>query len=395
MTDRLKRSIDPSSLPMFSLFIGLHVACLAVFLTGVNAIDIAICLGFFALRMFGITAGYHRYFAHRAYKTGRVFQFILGFIAQSSLQSGLIWWASKHRDHHKFVDTPKDVHSPREYGFWFSHLGWIFNNKAQHTDYSNVPDLTRYPELVWLDKYHWVPGVLFGLAIWLVAGWSGLVVGFCLSTVLLWHSTFAINSLAHVYGTQRYLTGDDSRNNWWLALLTFGEGWHNNHHYYMASVRQGFYWWEVDITYYLLKGLQVLGLVHDLKEPPAHVRQGQRKISPEVQERIAGRLAQTFCIDSMMSDLRLRWEAESARGRVAWDDFRQRLSVAIDQAMDDGRESLDQLHLPELPSLDELRGKAEAMFARSPAMDEIIARARIQLADALNRNLMRSGPMPA
>ena len=387
MSDKLVPRLNPSNATMFIAFGLMHLACIGIFFTGVQASDIAICLGLFWLRMFGITAGYHRYFAHRAYKTNRVFQFILGFIAQSSLQSGLIWWASKHRDHHKYVDTPKDVHSPREYGFWFAHLGWIFDQKAQQPDLSNVPDLTRYPELVLLDKYHWLPGALMGLTVWLTAGWSGLFVGFCLSTVLLWHSTFFINSLAHVYGKQRYLTGDDSRNNWWLALLTLGEGWHNNHHYYMASVRQGFYWWEVDITYYLLKVLQVFGLVRDLKEPPAHIRDGQRKISPEIRERIALRLAQAFPVEAMSQQFKARWEEESTRSRIAWEDFKARLQQAVDHALEEGRESLDQMHLPELPSLDELRKKADSMFARSPAMDDIIQRARLQLAQAMAVNL--------
>ncbi len=388
MTDRLRRSLDPSNLPMFALFIAIHLACLGVFWTGVSAVDIGICLGLFWLRMFGITAGYHRYFAHRAFKTSRAFQFLLACIAQSSLQSGLIWWASKHRDHHKHVDTPRDVHSPREYGFWFAHMGWIFNDRAQHTDYANVPDLTRYPELVWLNRYHWVPGTVLGVMVWALAGWSGLVVGFFLSTVLLWHATFFINSLAHVYGRQRYLTGDDSRNNWWLALLTLGEGWHNNHHYYMASVRQGFYWWEVDICFYLLKALSWCGLVWDLKEPPAHVRDGQRRISPEIMDRVAERLALSFQVEPMAQALQQRWELETARGRAAWTEFRSRLDTAIAE----GRESLDQLHLPELPSLDELRRKAEKSFARSPALDDIVARARLRLAEALSRELL---PVPA
>ncbi len=388
MSEKIARTLDPANLPMFGLFILIHLLCLGAFWTGITGTDIAICLGLFWLRMFGITAGYHRYFAHRAFKTSRVFQFVLGFIAESSLQSGLIWWASKHRDHHKFVDTPKDVHSPREYGFWFAHLGWIFNDRAQYTDLSNVPDITRYPELVWLDKYHWLPGTLLGFAVWWFAGWSGLFIGFALSTVLLWHATFAINSLAHVYGKQRYLTGDDSRNNWWLALLTLGEGWHNNHHYYMSSVRQGFYWWETDISFYLLKMLAALGLVWDLKEPPAHIRAGERKISPEIMDRVAQRLALSFSAETMAEQLRERWESETARSRAAWEDFKDSFHAAVQE----GRESLDQLHIPELPSLEELKRKAESMYARSPVMDDIVARARLHLAHALSRQIMLPHP---
>lgn len=386
-TDRYDGKLSPSSLPMFTLFILIHLGCLGLIWTGAGLTEWLVCFGLFFLRIFGITAGYHRYFAHRAYKTSRVFQFILGFIAQSSLQSGLIWWASKHRDHHKFVDTPKDSHSPREYGFWFSHLGWIFNDRAATPNLENVPDITRYPELVWLDRYHWVPGTLLGFSLWAWGGWSMLVVGFCLSTVITWHSTFFINSLAHVYGSQRYLTGDDSRNNFWLALLTLGEGWHNNHHYYMSSVRQGFFWYEIDITYYLLKMLSWFGIVWDLKEPPAHVRAGERKISAEVIDRVAAQLAGSFSVDHISAAVRERWEhSEVVR---AWGEFRHK----AEEQLAHSREAMAEWHLPELPSLEEMQARAHKMFARSPSLDDVVLRARQMLAEAVTVRLPQ--PMPA
>src|SRR3546814_180552 len=236
------RRIDPSSWPMLTLFVAFHVGCFAAIWTGISWGTFALCMALYFVRIFGITAGYHRYFSHKAYKTGRVFQFVLAWIAQASLQSGALWWAAKHRDHHRNSDSPLDAHSPRQYGFWFAHLGWVFNKQAQAANYERIADFSKYPELRWLDRHHWLPCATLGLGVWLLGGWQALVIGFIWSTVLLWHVTFCINSLVHVLGRQRYLTGDDSRNNWLFALLSLGEGWHNNHHYYMSSARQGFKW---------------------------------------------------------------------------------------------------------------------------------------------------------
>ncbi|MFO0631541.1 MAG: acyl-CoA desaturase [Nannocystaceae bacterium] len=221
-----------------------------------------------------MTGGYHRYFSHRTYKTSRAMQFVLAVIAQSASQRGALWWAAHHRDHHKYSDTPLDVHSPMQHGFWHAHVGWIFDHNSD-TDWARVKDLTRYPELVVLDKLWWLPPTVLGVLVWLVFGWEGLFGGFMLSTVLLWHGTFTINSLSHVWGRRRYATTDDSRNNWFLALVTMGEGWHNNHHHFMGSTRQGFYWWEIDMTYYVLRVMSWLGLVWDPGEPPARVYERQ------------------------------------------------------------------------------------------------------------------------
>ncbi len=256
-----------------SLFIfwGIHVACLSAIWTGVSARAVAIAIALYWLRMFAITGGYHRYFSHRTYKTSRWFQFALAWLGASSVQKGPLWWAATHRRHHRYSDLPGDVHSPRLHGFWQSHVGWIVGAKHVDTDMQLVKDLARYPELVWLNPFHWVPPVLLAALCYLIAGGSGLVVGFGWSTVALWHGTFTINSLSHLFGRQRFVTGDDSRNNWLLALITMGEGWHNNHHHYMKSVNQGFYWWEIDMSYYLLRGLAAVGLVWDLRRPPVRV----------------------------------------------------------------------------------------------------------------------------
>ena len=254
-----------------TLFWGIHVGCLAAIWTGVSLRAAIIGIVLYWVRMFAVTGGYHRYFSHRTYKTSRWFQFVLGMLATSSIQKGPLWWASKHRHHHKYSDMPEDVHSPRQAGFWYSHVGWITSGDHVHTDLSTVRDLAKFPELVWLTGFHWVAPLLMGIGCFLAAGWSGLVVGMGWSTVACWHGTFTINSLTHVLGRRRYPTTDDSRNNWWLALITMGEGWHNNHHYYQSTARQGFYWWEYDVTYYILKALSAVGVVWDLKQPPARV----------------------------------------------------------------------------------------------------------------------------
>ena len=252
----------------------IHVAPFAAFWTGVHWADWVCCGALYLVRMFAVTAGYHRYFAHRSFKTSRWFQFVLAFLAESSAQKGALWWAAHHRNHHRYVDTPRDPHSPRQWGFLYAHVGWLYDRTSE-TDYEGIKDFSRYPELVVLNKLHLVPPFLVALVVLLTLGWSGLWIGFMLSTVLVWHSVFSINSLAHIVGKQRYPTNDDSRNNWWLAVLTMGEGWHNNHHFYQSSVRQGFYWWELDVTYYVLKVMERLGLVHDLREPPASVYEPQ------------------------------------------------------------------------------------------------------------------------
>ena len=243
-------------------------------------VDVLLCGTFYYLRMFGITAGYHRYFSHRAYKTGRVFQFILAFIGTTSLQKGVLWWAAHHRQHHKYSDQERDIHSPVQRGLYWAHMGWFLCHRYDMTDWQRIQDFAKYPELRWLNKNFRAPAigsvVLIFLVGWLVRGdlagglRAGLWGGF-LSTVLLWHGTFTSNSLAHIWGSRRYKTTDTSRNNFFLALITMGEGWHNNHHHYQSTANQGFFWWEVDFSYYILKVLSWFGVVWDLRTPPQHI----------------------------------------------------------------------------------------------------------------------------
>jgi stearoyl-CoA desaturase (delta-9 desaturase) len=252
-------------------FIGVHLACVGALWTGVSWQAVALCLALYVIRMFGITAGYHRYFAHRSYRTSRVFQFVIAWIGCMAVQKGPLWWAGHHRHHHKHSDEDPDVHSPVLRGFWWSHVGWFLCNRFDDTDYNAIKDFSKYPELRWLNDYHVIPGVLLAVGCTAVMGWQGLVWGFFISTVLLYHGTFVINSLCHMIGTVRYETGDESRNSLLLALITLGEGWHNNHHHYQSSTRQGFFWWEIDISYYALGALSRLGLVWDLRTPPQTV----------------------------------------------------------------------------------------------------------------------------
>lgn len=256
-------------------FFLLHVAVIGVFFVPFSWGLVALCVGMYYLRMFGITAGYHRYFSHRTYKMGRVAQFVMALIGTLSIQKGVLWWAAHHRHHHQYSDKPQDLHSPKD-GFWWSHVGWILADNTKETNWKNIRDLSKYPELRWLDRHYLIPPVLLGVAMYFLGGPAVFFWGFVLSTVLLWHGTFTINSLSHVFGSQRYASNDTSRNNWFLAIVTMGEGWHNNHHAYMASTRQGFFWWEYDFSYYILKALSWIGVVSDLREPPLEKLEARR-----------------------------------------------------------------------------------------------------------------------
>lgn len=273
-------------------FILMHLLPFAAFFTGATWFDWVICAFLYFFRMFWVTAGYHRYFAHKSYKTSRFFQFIIAFMAQTSVQKGALWWAAHHRHHHRHSDTPEDPHSMKLYGFWYSHIGWIAGPDFKETDFKTIGDYAKYPELVWLNRFHLIPPLVLALTVMAVGAWvnegsallmftnaglSSLFIGFFLSTVILYHGTFSINSIMHHFGKQRYESGDESKNSLWLALLTLGEGWHNNHHYYEVASRQGFFWWEIDITWYFLKMMSWVGLVWDMKDVPDHIRYSRNK----------------------------------------------------------------------------------------------------------------------
>ena len=264
-------------------FFAVHLACLCVFFVGWSPVAIIMCLAMFWLRMFAITAFYHRYFSHRSFKTNRFWQFVFAVIGASAAQRGPLWWASHHRKHHKHADEENDLHSPKN-GFWWSHVGWFTCEDAFKTDYSVIKDLAKFPELRFINRFDILIPFLFATSLFLLGkflevyypalgttGWQMLIWGFFVSTVVLAHATFTINSLCHTWGKRRFDTKDDSRNNLFLALLTLGEGWHNNHHRFAVSARQGFYWWEIDISYYVLKMMSWVGIVHDLHPVPNRV----------------------------------------------------------------------------------------------------------------------------
>ncbi|MBM3345983.1 MAG: acyl-CoA desaturase [Betaproteobacteria bacterium] len=270
-------------------FVGVHAGCLAVLAVGFSWVALGTAVLLYALRMFAITGFYHRYFAHRAFRASRPVQFAFALLGASSAQRGPLWWASHHRHHHAHSDTSDDPHSPRRHGFLWSHTGWFLAREAFATRMERVPDLACFPELRFLDRFDLLAPLVLGILLFSAgellahlspglqtSGSQLLVWGFFISTVALYHATFCINSLSHCFGTRRYETCDDSRNNLWLALLTFGEGWHNNHHHFPGAARQGFHWWEVDLTYLGLRALAALGAITGLKQAPAELLAARR-----------------------------------------------------------------------------------------------------------------------
>lgn len=269
MTSRAKQGGGQIEWLRSSPFFLLHLAApLGIWLVGFKWSWLALAVASYYMRMFFVTSTYHRYLAHRSYKMGRMTQFVFCFMAQTTLQKGALWWAANHRLHHKFSDTPEDLHSPSQHGFWWSHVGWILSDRYTQTRYDQIQDFAKFPELVFLNNHYVAPALLWPAVCYAIGGMPWVIWGWVVSTVLLWHGTFTINSLSHVFGWRRYDTADTSRNNPLLALITMGEGWHNNHHRYMSSVNQGFFWWEFDITYAILKALSWSGIVWDLRKPP-------------------------------------------------------------------------------------------------------------------------------
>ena len=286
---------DPRGIdwPRVVPFVLMHAGCLGVVWTGWSPFAVALAVALYALRMFAITAFYHRYFAHRAFRASRGWQFVFAVLGATAVQRGPLWWAAHHRHHHVHSDRPGDAHSAVQDGFLWSHMGWFLARENFATRNHLVRDLARYPELRWLDRYDVAVPAALGVGLWALGAWleaahpslgTGpwqlVVWGFCISTVVLFHATFVINSLAHRWGARRYETGDESRNNPLLALITLGEGWHNNHHRYPSAARQGFYWWELDLSWYGLKLLAALGIVRDLRPVPRSVLEAGRRRRP-------------------------------------------------------------------------------------------------------------------
>ena len=246
------------------------------------------------IRVFALTAGFHRYFSHRSFKTSRFFQFVLAWLGTSAAQMGPMWWAAHHRHHHQHSDTEEDVHSPVAKDVFWAHVGWVLCQTYGGTDTNKVKDLYKYPELRFIDRWHAIPAISLGLVLFFIgnrlnfyypdlgtSGWQLVMWGFFLSTALVYHVTFCVNSVTHIIGNKRFKNEDESRNNWWVAMLTFGEGWHNNHHRYPHSARQGMYWWEFDLSFLLLRLLEKLGLIWDLKVYPKAIYEEAARLELE------------------------------------------------------------------------------------------------------------------
>lgn len=290
-------------------FIGMHLACFAVFWVGWSWVAVGTAAFLYFARMFFVTGFYHRYFSHRTFKTSRAWQFVFAVAGNTCVQRGPLWWAAHHRHHHRHSDTEEDYHSPHAHGFWWSHMGWITTRKAFPTNWKLVPDLAKFPELRFLNRFDTLVPLLFAAALFTFGavvgsqfpgtgtnGWQTLVWGFFVSTIAVFHASCTINSLTHMFGKRRFATKDDSRNSFLLSLLTLGEGWHNNHHRFPGMTRQGLAWWEIDITYYILRGLAALGIIWELNPPPAVALQALhggagagRSPAPPVGEGPAGR----------------------------------------------------------------------------------------------------------
>lgn len=278
-------------------YLAMHLASLGIIWVGWSPVAVWTAVALYLVRMLAITGFYHRYFSHRSFRTSRTLQFIFALIGASSVQRGPIWWAAHHRHHHARTEQEDDPHSPEQHGLLWSHTGWFLSREHFPIREERVRDLLKYPELRFLDRFDIVIPVALAMCLFLLGslletyapglGTSGgqmLVWGFFVSTVVLYHGTFTINSLAHRWGRRRYPTNDESRNNWVLSVITLGEGWHNNHHFYPASVKQGFYWWEFDPTYYFLRFLEKLGLVWDLRPVPVGKRDSWRSTTPPIKD---------------------------------------------------------------------------------------------------------------
>ena len=270
-------------------FIILHLSCFMIFFVGFSWTAFVVCMSLFAIRMFAITGFYHRYFSHKTFRTSRFVQCLFAMIGATAVQRGPLWWAAHHRGHHMHSDTTEDKHSPKEHGFIWSHMGWFLTKSNFVTNTKLIRELIRFPELRIIDRFDLLMPLALSISLWVVGyyleqyepslhtnGFQLFIWGFSVSTIMLYHATFLVNSVAHQWGKKRYETKDTSRNNFIIAILTFGEGWHNNHHHYPGSARQGFYWWEIDLTYYVLKFLAMMGIIWDVRTVSENIRESKK-----------------------------------------------------------------------------------------------------------------------
>jgi len=375
-------------------FLLVHVAAVAgVAVLGFSWKGVALCIASYYLRMFAITAGFHRYFSHRSFRLARVPQFLLALLGQTAAQKGVLWWASNHRHHHKYSDRPEDIHSPVQNGFWWSHIGWILSGLYDETDFSRIPDLAKYPELRWLNRNQYGATLIYALGLYLAFGWTGLIYGYFLSTVLLWHGTFTINSLMHLFGRRVFPTADQSRNSMLFALITMGEGWHNNHHYYPSSAAQGFRWWQVDASFYLLWLGEKIGVVKGLRRAPSLAVTQALALARSKLEVTVETSSQAMD-DDPLAQLTARWEALGDAARVTahqaladLEAARQRAAQRLDALQTDYAAALARAETAASQRLDEL--KAEIEKTRRELYDTLV-----RLVDAAE-GLSLSSAVPA
>ena len=375
-------------------FLLVHVAAVVgVAVLGFSWKGVALCIASYYLRMFAITAGFHRYFSHRSFRLARVPQFLLALLGQTAAQKGVLWWASNHRHHHKYSDRPEDIHSPVQNGFWWSHIGWILSGLYDETDFSRIPDLAKYSELRWLNRNQYGATLIYALGLYLAFGWTGLIYGYFLSTVLLWHGTFTINSLMHLFGRRVFPTADQSRNSMLFALITMGEGWHNNHHYYPSSAAQGFRWWQVDASFYLLWLGEKIGVVKGLRRAPSLAVTQALALARSKLEVTVETSSQAMD-DDPLAQLTARWEALGDAARVTahqaladLEAARQRAAQRLDALQTDYAAALARAETAASQRLDEL--KAEIEKTRRELYDTLV-----RLVDAAE-GLSLSAAVPA
>ncbi|HEY3826486.1 MAG TPA: fatty acid desaturase [Bryobacteraceae bacterium] len=229
----------------------------------------------------GISMGYHRLHTHRGYKCPLWLEYFFAVCGTLSLEGGPIFWVAVHRIHHQKSDQSGDPHSPRHGGFFWSHVGWIMFGEGNHSNTRMLskyaPDLAKHRFYVWLNNWHWLPLAVLGVILLAIGGWPLMLWGVCVRTVFGLHATWLVNSATHMWGARRFATRDDSRNNWWVAAITFGEGWHNNHHAHPTSIRHGLAWYEIDHSWILVNILKRLGLAYDLKVAKVDTRLIERE----------------------------------------------------------------------------------------------------------------------
>src|SRR5438045_3132295 len=251
-----------------SFMVAFHIgAVAALFVFSWKALLLAMVLWWVAASL-GIGMGYHRLLTHRGYKTPKWVEYFLTICATLTLEGGPIFWVATHRIHHQYADKEGDPHSPID-GTWWAHMGWILTGKSMHHDTRTlahyVPDLANDKFHVWITKYHYVPMIMLAIALLATGGLPLLMWGIFVRTVLGLHATWLVNSATHMWGSRRFSTPHISTNNWFVALLTFGEGWHNNHHAHPTSARHGLKWHEVDVNWYGIWTLKILGLANQIK----------------------------------------------------------------------------------------------------------------------------------